>query len=292
MKESVAKALEYAIDDWAIAQMARALGHQEDFEYFSKRAKLYQKYFDPSVEFMRGKMSDGSWRTPFSPFESKHRDDDYTEGNAWQYTWLVPQDVEGLISLFGSEQRFISKLDSLFVVPAQFDKESSPDISGLIGNYAQGNEPGHHIIYLYAYAGQPWKTANWVRQIAKEFYTDKNDGLCGNEDVGQMSAWYILSALGFYSVNPSNGAYVFGSPLINSATLSLQGNKKMNIKVINNSEKNKYIQRITLNGKPHTRAFITHKELVRGGSLNIYMGDKPSTFGTARANKPISNRVY
>jgi predicted alpha-1,2-mannosidase len=292
VKESVAKALEYAIDDWAIAQMARALGHQDDFEYFSKRAKLYQKYFDPSVEFMRGKMSDGSWRTPFSPFESKHRDDDYTEGNAWQYTWLVPQDVEGLISLFGSEQRFISKLDSLFIVPAQFDKESSPDISGLIGNYAQGNEPGHHIIYLYAYAGQPWKTANWVRQIAKEFYTDKNDGLCGNEDVGQMSAWYILSVLGFYSVNPSNGAYVFGSPLINSATLSLQGNKKMNIKVINNSEKNKYIQRITLNGKPHTRAFITHKELLRGGSLNIYMGDKPSAFGTAKADRPVSNRVY
>ncbi len=292
VNESVAKALEYAVGDWGIAQMAKALNKKEDYEYFTKRYRLYQKYFDARVGFMRAKMADGSWRTPFSPLASKHREDDYTEGNAWQYTWLVPQDVEGLIKLFGSEKKFITKLDSLFTVPAQFDKESSPDISGLIGNYAHGNEPGHHILYLYAYVGQQWKTARWVRKVFEEFYTDKPDGLCGNEDVGQMSAWYIISALGFYPVNPANSAYVFGSPAINSASITLQGNKKFNIEAINNSRDNIYIQKITLNGKPLTKAFITHKEITKGGTLRFYMGNKPSKFGVNKADRPVSNVVW
>ncbi len=290
VNESVAKALEYAIDDYCIAQMALALNKKEDYTYFTKRAKLYQEYFDPQTQFMRGKLADGNWRTPFSPFASKHREDDYTEGNAWQYIWLVPHDVEGLVKLFGSEKSFVTKLDSLFSVPFQFSKESSPDISGLIGNYAQGNEPGHHIPYLYNYVGQPWKTADLVRQIDREFYTDKPDGLCGNEDVGQMSAWYIFSAMGFYPVNPANGAYVFGSPLLNEASIALPSNKKFNIKVTNNSASNKYIQKITLNGKPYTKSYILHKTIMAGGNLQIYMGSKPSTtFGVALAYRPISN---
>ncbi|MBK7099421.1 MAG: GH92 family glycosyl hydrolase [Sphingobacteriales bacterium] len=290
--ESVAKALEYAIDDWAIAQMAKAMGKTSDYQYFTNRSKLYKEYFDKKTEFMRGRIADGSWHEPFSPLASKHREDDYTEGNAWQYTWLVPHDVEGLMSLFGNEKRFITKLDSLFTIPAELGKESSPDISGLIGNYAHGNEPGHHILYLYAYAGQQWKTASWVRKVFEAFYTDKPDGLCGNEDVGQMSAWYNLSALGFYSVNPSNGAYVFGSPAVNSASISVTGNKTFNVKAVNNSKENVYIQKVTLNGKPYTKSFITHKDILKGGTLTFYMGSKPSSFGTKKADRPVSNRVY
>ncbi|MCZ4243572.1 GH92 family glycosyl hydrolase [Pedobacter punctiformis] len=289
VNESVAKALEYAVDDYCIAQMAKALNKTEDYAYFTKRAELYKLYFDPQTQFMRGKLANGNWRTPFSPFASKHREDDYTEGNAWQYIWLVPQDVEGLVKLFGSEKSFTTKLDSLFSVPFQFGADSSPDISGLIGNYAQGNEPGHHIPYLYSYVGQPWKTAELIRKIDKEFYTSKPDGLCGNEDVGQMSAWYIFSSMGFYPVNPANGAYVFGSPLLNGASISLPGNKKFNIKVMDNNAENKYIQKIVLNGKPYTKSYILHKNIVAGGNLQIYMGSKPSaTFGVSEQDRPSS----
>jgi predicted alpha-1,2-mannosidase len=290
--ESVAKALEYAISDWSIAQMAKAIGKSDDYNYYSKRAKLYEEYFDSTVGFMRGRLSDGSWRTPFSPFTAKHRDDDYTEGNAWQYTWLAPQDVEGLIALFGSEKKFATKLDSLFSLPANLGAESSPDISGLIGNYAQGNEPNHHIPYLFVYAGQQWKTAAWIRKIFEQFYTSKPDGLCGNEDVGQMSAWYILSAMGIYQVNPANGAYVFGSPAVNSATIALQGGKKFTIKAAHNSKDNIYIQKVTRNGKPYTQAFITYKDIAKGGILTFYMGNKISTFGIKKEDRPVSNKVY
>ena len=290
--ESVAKAMEYAIDDWGIAQMAKSLGKKEDYEYFTRRYQLYKKYFDASIGFMRGKMADGSWRTPFDPRASRHRDDDYTEGNAWQYTFLVPQDVEGLIALFGGDKPFIAKLDSLLTVPADLSEDSSPDISGLIGNYAHGNEPGHHTLYLYAYAGQQWKTAKWVRYVFDHFYTDKPDGLCGNEDVGQMSAWYLLSAMGLYSVNPANGAYVFGSPVIHSATINLPGHKKFTIKAVGNSKENIYIQKVTLNGKPYTKSFIKHTDMVKGGTLIFYMGRKPSGFGSKKADRPVSNIVW
>ncbi|KQM78345.1 sugar hydrolase [Pedobacter sp. Leaf216] len=291
VNESVGKALEYAIDDYCIAQMAKALNKTADYNYFSKRSKLYSLYFDPSVQFMRGKLANGTWRTPFDPFSSKHREDDYVEGNAWQYTWLVPQDVEGLIKLFGGDKPFINKLDSLFTLPLDLGTNGSPDISGLIGNYAQGNEPNHHITYLYTYAGQPWKTADLIRKIDHDFYSSKPDGLCGNEDVGQMSAWYIFTAMGFYPVNPANGAYVFGTPLVNDAVISLPGNKKFNIKVVGNSAGNKYIQKIVLNGKPYTKSYILHKAITAGGNMQIYMGNKPSaTWGVKPEDRPISGK--
>ena len=258
--ESVAMGLEYAIDDWSIAQMAKKLGHMADYQYFSKRGKNYQNYFDKQTHFMRGRVSATEWRTPFSPFESRHRKDDYTEGNAWQYTWLVPQDVEGLMTLQGGEQPFIKKLDSLFIAKGNMGAEASNDISGLIGQYAHGNEPSHHITYMYAYAGQPWKTAEKVRYILKNFYTDKTDGIIGNEDVGQMSSWYVFSSLGFYPLNPANGNYVFGSPLFDEVNVRLAGGKSIRLITRNNSEKNIYIQRVTLNGKNYTRSYITHAD--------------------------------
>lgn len=286
--ESVAKAMEYAIDDYCIAKMATALGKQKDADYFMQRAKLYMQYFDPKTQFMRGKNEDGTWRTPFSPLKSLHRGDDYTEGNAWQYTWLVPHDVNGLINLFGDEKTFIKKLDSLFIVKADLGENSSPDISGLIGNYAHGNEPGHHIPYLYAFAGQPWKTADLIRKIDKDFYNATPEGLCGNEDVGQMSAWYAMSALGFYPVNPANGTYVFGSPLIKSASIKVKNGKVFQVDVKNNSAENKYIQSVTINGKTYNKSYLNHKTIVAGGKMQITMGSKPSKFGTDITNRPPS----
>ncbi|RFZ83033.1 glycoside hydrolase family 92 protein [Mucilaginibacter terrenus] len=287
-RENVAMGLEYSINDWCIAQMARKMGKQADYEYFSKRAKNYQNYFDKQTGFMRGRVSATQWRTPFNPFESRHEQDDFTEGNAWQYTWLVPHDVEGLIALQGGEKQFITKLDSLFIAQGDLGKEHSPDISGLIGQYAHGNEPSHHITYLYAYVGQPWKSADKVRFILNNFYTTKTDGVIGNEDVGQMSAWYVLSALGFYPVNPANGMYVFGSPTVNEATINLPAGKKFHVLVKNNSAANKYIASITLNGKPYTFNYLPHRELAAGGELVITMAGKPTSFGTSVASRPKS----
>ncbi len=289
MVESVAQGLEYAIDDWAVAQVAKKLGKTDDYTYFSKRAKAYQHYFDPTTKFMRGRVSETAWRTPFSPVESRHMKDDFAEGNAWQYTWLVPHDVEGLMTLMGGEQPFMKKLDSLFVVKAKMGAEASNDITGLIGQYAHGNEPSHHITYLYAYVGQPWKTADKVRYIMDSLYSARPDGLCGNEDVGQMSAWYVLSAMGFYPVNTANGAYVFGSPVFDAVTLRLPGNKSFSINVRNNSATNRYIKTMTMNGKPYTRSYIRHQDLLDGGTLIIDMSNKPSTtWGTAPADRPKS----
>ncbi|UOQ68595.1 GH92 family glycosyl hydrolase [Hymenobacter volaticus] len=287
--ESVAKGLEYAIDDWCIAQMAKKMGKADDYAYYSKRGKNYQNYFDKQTRFMRGRVAQNQWRTPFNPFESRHRKDDFTEGNAWQYTWLVPQDVEGLVGLLGGDNAFSQKLDSLFTAKGNMGAEASNDISGLIGQYAHGNEPSHHITYLYAYVGQPWKTANQVRFILDNFYTDKMDGIIGNEDVGQMSAWYIFSALGFYPVNPANGAYVFGSPVVNRASVALGNGKTLAIEVKNNGPANKYIQRVSLNGKPYSKSYILHKDLVAGGKLVFEMGNKPSiTWGVAKQDRPQS----
>jgi predicted alpha-1,2-mannosidase len=287
--ESVAMGLEYAIDDWSIAHMAKKMGNTADYQYFSKRGKNYQNYFDKQTHFMRGRLSATEWRTPFSPFESRHRKDDYTEGNAWQYTWLVPQDVEGLMALQGGEQPFIKKLDSLFIAKGNMGAEASNDISGLIGQYAHGNEPSHHITYMYSYAGQPWKTAQKVRYILKNFYTNKTDGIIGNEDVGQMSSWYVFSSLGFYPLNPANGNYVFGSPLFNEANIKLAGGKSIRMVAHNNSDKNIYIQRITLNGKSYTKSYITHADLLKGGLLVFEMGNKPNlNWGKLQQDRPYS----
>ena len=212
--QSVSKNLEYAYDDWCIAKLAESLGKTEEAEYFSKRAQSYKKVFDSETKFMRGKFADGSWRKNFSPKYSSHEIHDYTEGNAWQYTWFVPHDVNGLIELMGGREKFTAKLDSLFTIDSIIEGEkASADISGLIGQYAHGNEPGHHTPYLFNFSGAAWKTQFYVRKIMNELYSAKPDGLCGNEDCGQMSAWYVFSALGFYPVNPADGKYYFGSPM-------------------------------------------------------------------------------
>lgn len=290
-KESVAKAMEYCIADWCIAQVAKSLGKHTDYEYYMNRANAYKLYFDPQTHFMRAKMSTGGFRSPFDAFKSTHIWGDYTEGNAWQYTWLVPQDVEGLIALFGSESSFEEKLDSLFIVEGDLGAEASPDISGLIGQYAHGNEPSHHITYLYNYLGKPWKTAEKVRYIMDELYTSKPDGLCGNEDVGQMSAWYVMSALGFYQVNPANGLLVFGSPLITEAKLKLSDTSTLSIKVENNNQENRYIQSITWNGEVYSKSYISYEMISRGGEMIIKMGNAPaSDWGVNPEDRPVSLR--
>lgn len=290
--ESVASAMEYAIADWAISKLAEKLGKTEDAAYFAKRAKGYKAYFDEETRFMRGKLSDGSWRTPFDPVSAQHRVNDYCEGNAWQYLWLVPQDPEGLIELLGGDKPFIEKLDELFSMSSEQEEGASIDITGLIGQYAHGNEPSHHTTYMYAYAGAQYKVANNVDYILNELYTDQPDGLSGNEDCGQMSAWYVLSSMGFYSVNPANGMYVFGRPLFDKASINLPKNKVFTIETENNGKENIYIQSVTLNGKNYTKAFITHKDIIKGGTLKFVMGNKPNKeFGKKDEDRPKS-KVY
>jgi len=280
---SVAKTLEYGLADWSIAQVAKKLGKKDDYEYFIKRSKAYKNYFDPETRLIRPLDSNHKFKSPFDPISIEH----YVEGNAWQYTWLVPHDVNGLISLFGSEEAFIAQLDSLFLVKGEV--ENAPDVTGLIGQYAHGNEPSHHILYLYPYVGQPWKTAEKVREVLTTMYSDKPAGLSGNEDVGQMSAWYVMLALGFYQVAPAGGDYIFGSPIVNEAIIHLAGNKTLTIKVKNNSLQNKYIQKITLNGQPYTKSYISHKVLTEGGRLQFEMGANPSEiFGVAKEDRPFS----
>ena len=274
--ESVATCLEYALADWALAQVALEEGKIEDYEYFDTRSKAYRHYFDPETRFLRGKSSKDEWREPFNPFRSTHRVDDYTEGNAWQYTWLVPHDVEGLVAEFGDRETFHAKLDSLFVVEGDLGAEASPDISGLVGQYAHGNEPSHHVIYLYTMTGQPWKSADLVRRVLGELYSDTPDGLSGNEDVGQMSAWYILSAMGFYQVEPAGGRYFFGSPIVDEAVIEVGGGRTFTIKAKNNSAENRYIQRITLGGAQYELPYIAFADIAAGGEMVLEMGSEPA----------------
>lgn len=274
MTEAIAYDMEYAIADWTVAQAAQKLGKQEDYEYFLKRSKSYKNYFDASTGFMRGKMLDGSWRTPFSPYASSHREDDYCEGNAWQYTWLVPHDVEGLVECFGSKEAFVNKLDSLFLANGDMGEASSPDISGLIGQYAHGNEPSHHTVYLYTLVGQPWKTADRIKEILHTMYTDQPDGLSGNEDVGQMSAWYILSSFGFYQVEPAGGRFVFGYPNFDKVEITVPAGKFV-IERENKGQQNNYIQGIVLNGTEYKKPWIEYADIMKGGELKFLMGDEP-----------------
>ena len=274
MTEAIAYDMEYAIADWAVAQAAQKLGKQEDYEYFLKRSKSYKNYFDASTGFMRGKMLDGSWRTPFSPYASSHREDDYCEGNAWQYTWLVPHDVEGLVECFGSKEAFVNKLDSLFLANGDMGEASSPDISGLIGQYAHGNEPSHHTVYLYTLVGQPWKTADRIKEILHTMYTDQPDGLSGNEDVGQMSAWYILSSFGFYQVEPAGGKFVLGYPNFDKVEITVPAGKFV-IERENKGQQNNYIQGIVLNGTEYKKPWIEYADIMKGGELKFLMGDEP-----------------
>lgn len=280
-EEGLSKCMEYAIADWALAQVAKDMGKTEDYEYFLNRSKAYKYYFDKETGFVRGLSADGKFRPNFNPFESVHRENDYTEGNAWQYTWLVPHDVQGLVNLFGSNEKFVTKLDSLFIVEGSLGDHASPDISGLIGQYAHGNEPSHHVIYMYPYIGQPWKAADKVREVLSVLYHDEPAGLSGNEDVGQMSAWYILSSLGFYQVEPAGGKYIFGSPIVDEAVIKVKDGKTFTVTAKNNSVDNKYIQSVTLNGKAYDKYYINFKDIEAGGTLEFEMGPNPSdTWGT------------
>ena len=278
--ESVAKALEYAYNDWCIAQMAEGEGNEAIAARYSQFAKAYQQYFDPSARFMRGKDKDGQWRTPFDPRSSQHRADDYCEGTAWQWTWFVPHDVDGLIALMGGKNAFASKLDSLFAAPSEINgAELSPDISGLIGQYAHGNEPGHHTIHLYNYVDRPWRTQELVDSVLQSQYRNAPDGISGNEDCGQMSAWYILNAIGFYQLCPGRPVYSIGRPLFPEVTIHLPGNKTFRILTKNNSRQAKYIKSVKLNGKALRRPFFTHEELAAGGTLEMEMSARPTRWG-------------
>ena len=277
IQQSVAKSLEVAIDDWCVAAVAQKLGKTEDAAYFSKRAESFKQYFDKETGFMRGKLSNGEWTTPFDPAFSKHEGSDYTEGNAWQYLWLVPQNVEGLIELLGGKEPFADKLDQLFKVEEGVKgEEASSDISGLIGAYAHGNEPGHHTTFLFNYAGKAYRTQELNRQIQTEMYTAAPEGICGNEDCGQMSAWYIFSTMGFYPVNPAELKYQFGSPLVQEAKIEVAEGKYFTMKAPLASVANKYIQEVKLNGQKLDRSFITHQEIMDGGTLEFTMGAEPN----------------
>ena len=287
--EATSIALEYAADDWGTALMAKEMGRTDLYEEYMRRGHAYETYFDRTLNYIRPKMDDGSWRTPYDPFKSVHSVGDFTEGTGWQYTFFVPQHPEGLIALMGGDDAFVTKLDSLFSVEGDMGAEASSDISGLIGQYAHGNEPSHHVAYLYPYAGQQWKTAEKVRYIDREFYTDSPDGIIGNEDCGQMSAWYIMSAMGFYQVNPSNGVFVFGSPLFPSLTLRLENGRSFTVTAEGNSDTNIYIESATLNGKPYEKSYITYDDIMAGGELHFVMGDKPNmSFGAAPESRPVS----
>lgn len=274
--ESVAKALEYAYDDWCISVLADSLGDVETRDKYARFAGAYKSYFDPETRFMRGRDSKGKWRTPFNPRSSTHRSDDYCEGTAWQWTWFVPHDVPSLVGLMGGEEAFAGKLDSLFTVSSELEGETvSADISGLIGQYAHGNEPSHHIIHLYNYVNRPWRTQELVDSVLHSQYRNAPDGLSGNEDCGQMSAWYILNAMGFYQVCPGEPVYSIGRPLFEEVTIHLPGQKDFVIRTKNNSKENKYVQSILLNGKPLEQPFFTHSDLTAGGVMEISMGAEP-----------------
>ena len=284
--ETVAKALEYCAADDGVAKVAKLLGKKDDYEYFFNRSRSYKKYYDPETRFMRAVGTDGKFRLPFNPFFAEHRTNDYTEGNAWQYTFLVPHDVKGLIQLFGSDKAFMSKLDSLFFVEGWAGDNASPDMSGMTGQYAHGNEPSHHVIYMYNYAGRPDKAAPLLRKMLNEMYLDQPDGLSGNEDVGQMSAWYILSSVGLYQVDPVGGRFVIGSPLFDKATVNVGAGKTFTVVAKNNSDRNIYVQSARLNGKALKNSYIEFNDIRHGGTLELVMGPKPSRWATAAACRP------
>lgn len=284
--ETVAKALEYCAADDGVAKVAKLLGKKDDYEYFFNRSRSYKKYYDPETRFLRAVDTDGKFRLPFNPFFAEHRTNDYTEGNAWQYTFLVPHDVKGLIKLFGSDKAFMSKLDSLFFVEGWAGDNASPDMSGMTGQYAHGNEPSHHVIYMYNYAGRPDKAAPLLRKMLNEMYLDQPDGLSGNEDVGQMSAWYILSSVGLYQVDPVGGRFVIGSPLFDKATVNVGGGKTFTVVAKNNSDKNIYVQSARLNGKTLKNSYVDFNDIRHGGTLELVMGPKPSKWAATTACRP------
>lgn len=290
--EAVSRTLEYAYSDWGTSRLAATLGESGVAAALRKRSLNYRNLFDRSIGFMRGRRTDGKWVTPYNPHSLGHDQvkwRDYTETNGWQATFLNQHDIYGFADLFGGLKAFEAKLDALFVEPANAEEASLDDISGLVGQYAHGNEPSHHVAYLYAYTGAPYKTQSRVRQLMRDMYRSAPDGLEGNEDCGQMSAWYLMSALGLYPVDPVSGNYVFGSPLVRRAEVALAKGKKLVIEALANSAENIYVQSVRWNGRPYTKSFIRHADLVRGGTLRFDMGPEPNTaFGADLRDRPPS----
>lgn len=280
--ESVSKTLEYAYDDWTIAQMANSLGKTDDYKTYLERAQYYKNVFNPESQFMRGRFRN-TWFAPFDPYEVNFN---YTEANAWQYSFYVPQDISGFINLLGGKNKLEENLDELFTAEAETSGRNQADITGLIGQYAHGNEPSHHMAYLYNFVNKPHKTQKRVHQILTKLYQNAPDGISGNEDCGQMSAWYILSSMGFYSVTPASNQYIIGTPLFSKATINLENKKQFTIVAQNISDTNKYVESVTLNGKPLNRTFIYHNEVVKGGTLVFQMTNSPSTWGTKEGQEP------
>lgn len=282
--ESVSKTLEYTFDDWCVAQMALAVGRQDVADTFLRRAQYYKNLFDPSTGFFRAK-NNATWHAPFDPFEVNFN---YTEANAWQYRFAAPHDVSGMVRLFGGREAFAKQLDAIFAAQPKTTGRQQADITGLVGQYVQGNEPSHHIAYLYNYVGQPWKTQQRVRQILDEQYSDRPDGLSGNEDCGQMSAWYVFSALGFYPVVPGSGDYVIGTPIFDKATIHLDNGNTLTISAKGTSARRRYIARAFWNDQPWTKTWFSHEALLAGGELRFDMTDKPSDWGKAEADCPVA----
>lgn len=290
--ESVAKTGEYSYDDWAIAQVARALGRSEDVERFLERAASYRKLLDPATGFARPRLADGGFPGPFDParYGVSTLWHDYTEGNAWQYGFAAQHDPEGYVLALGGRAAFERRLDALFTTPLDLGAAGlPPDVTGLIGQYAHGNEPSHHLAYLYAWAGAPWKTQERVRQVLETLYDDSPEGLVGNEDCGQMSAWYVMSALGLYPVNPAGAFYVLGSPLFPKASVDLGEGVRLVVRAANASAANRYVQSVTLGGRPLARAWVGHDELVAAGEIAFVMGPQPNkAWGAAESERPPS----
>lgn len=286
--QSVSISLEIAYNDWCVAQMAKNLGHMEDYEYFYKRSLSYQNLFDTEIGFFRPKDDKGNWIEPFSPFKyGGNGGSPFTEGNGWQYLWYVPQDVYTFIDMLGGDKKFTKKLDEFFTINAK-PEEVNGNASGFIGQYAHGNEPSHHIAYLYNYTNKPWKSQFLCNKILNELYLNTPSGYSGNEDCGQMSAWYIFSSLGFYPVNPANSIYSFGSPQFENATISLPGEKQFKVLTKNSGKNNVYIQKIVLNGKRYRKNYITHNDILEGGVLEFTMGKKPNK-SMANYEKPMNS---
>jgi predicted alpha-1,2-mannosidase len=290
-EESVSKSMEYVYDDWAVANLARALDRKDDYQLLSERSKNYKNLFDTKTTFIRPRLENGEWAEPFEPsemgFSKKWRD--YTESNPWETTFSVQHDPVGYIKLFGGRRAFIDKLDGLFAATSELPPDAPLDIAGMVGQYAHGNEPCHHMAYLYCYAGAAYKTQERVRRLMEIEYDDQPDGLAGNEDCGQMSAWYIISALGFYAVDPVSGNYVFGTPLFERALVDLGNGKMLVVRAKRTSPTDQYIQSVTFNGKPYNKLWFSHADIANGATIDFSMGARPNEeFGAAEDSTPPS----
>jgi predicted alpha-1,2-mannosidase len=290
-EESVSKTLEYCFNDWAVAHVASKVGESTDASVLLERSRNYHNYWDPSVGFLRPKLESTKWAEPFDPIDMGHSSKwrDYTESNAWQTAFGIQHDVTHYVEIFGGEEAFIKKLDYLFSGPSTLPKDAPPDIAGLIGQYAHGNEPSHHIAYLYAFVGQPWKTQQRIHQIVTTLYSNNLDGMAGNEDVGQMSAWYILSAIGFYSVDPVSTKYIFGTPLFEKVTMNLSSGKKLVITAKRQTPASIYVDSVEFAGKPHPKSWFLHDNVAGGGEFVIHLKSQPNEkFGAAAEDRPVS----